>query len=109
MRLHLFKLSICYFLSFLVCRNSDQMLRLHELMRMQRFDRYIARNVKNRSRLILRLWAEHCEYILAQRFRRGQQMVCLYRRIWDENALRHIIQQFRKQVGASIRLMKNSS
>lgn len=85
------------------------MLRLHELMRMQRFDRYIARNVKNRSRLILRLWAEHCEYILAQRFRRGQQMVCLYRRIWDENALRHIIQQFRKQVGASIHLIKNSS
>lgn len=74
------------------------MLRLHEFIRIKQLDRYFTQNVKNRSRIILRLWADHCEYIVAQRFRRGQQMLCLYRRLWDEQAFRSIIQQFRKQV-----------
>lgn len=78
------------------------MLRLHELIKVKRFDRYFTQNVKNRSRIILRLWADHCEYIVAQRFRRGQQMLCLYRRLWDERAFRGIIQQFRKQVNCAI-------
>lgn len=74
------------------------MFRFHELLKVKQFDRYFTRNVKNRSRIILRLWADHCEYIVAQRFRRGQQMLCLYRRLWDEQAFRTIIHQFRKQV-----------
>lgn len=77
------------------------MLRLHELIKVKQFERYFTQNVKNRSRIILRLWADHCEYIVAQRFRRGQQMLCLYRRLWDERAFRGIIQQFRKQVNLS--------
>lgn len=71
------------------------MFRLHHFIRI---DQYLTKTVKNRSRLILRLWSDHCEYIVAQRFRRGQQMLCLYRRIWDEQALRGIVQLFRKQV-----------
>lgn len=75
------------------------MLRAIELLKLkQHLERYITNNVKNRSRIILRLWTDHCEYILAQRFRRGQQMICLYRRIWDEQALRELFLRFRRQV-----------
>lgn len=74
------------------------MFPLQQLLRIKYFERYFARTVKNRSRRILRLWTDHCEYIIAQRFRRGQQMLCLYRRIWDEQALRQIVQLLRIQV-----------
>lgn len=75
------------------------MLRAIELLKLkQHLERYITNNVKNRSRIILRLWTDHCEYILAQRFRRGQQMICLYRRMWDEQALRELFLRFRRQV-----------
>lgn len=74
------------------------MFPLQQLIRIKLFDQYLTNTVKNRSRRILRLWTDHCEYIVAQRFRRGQQMIFLYRRIWDEQALRRIVQQLRKQV-----------
>lgn len=74
------------------------MFPLQQLLRIKYFEQYFARTVKNRSRHILRLWTDHCEYIMAQRFRRGQQILCLYRRIWDEQALRRIVQLLRIQV-----------
>lgn len=73
------------------------MLSLQHFIRIKNIDQYLIKTIKNRSCRILRLWTDHCEYIIAQRFRRGQQMICLYRRI-DEQALRKIIQQLRKQV-----------
>lgn len=75
------------------------MLRASELLRIrQHLERYVKHNIRNQSRMILRLWLDHCEYIAAQRFRRGQQMVCLYRRIWEEQALKELFQSFRRQV-----------
>lgn len=74
------------------------MLPLQHFIRIKNIDQYFTKTIKNRSCRILRLWTDHCEYIIAQRFRRGQQMICLYRRIWDEQALRGIVQQLRKQV-----------
>ncbi|XP_031636738.1 stAR-related lipid transfer protein 7, mitochondrial-like isoform X1 [Contarinia nasturtii] len=74
------------------------MFPLQHFIRFKMFDQYFAKTIKNRSCQILRLWTDQCEYIIAQRFRQGQQMICLYRRIWDENVLRGIIQQIRKQL-----------
>lgn len=74
------------------------MFPLQHFIRAKYFDQYFTKTIKNRSRRILRLWTDHCEYIIAQRFRRGQQMICLYRRIWDEQLLRGIVHQLRKQV-----------
>lgn len=75
------------------------MWRGNKLFRIQQcINHYVRQNVKNQSRNILRLWMDHCEYIAAQRFRRGQQMICLYRRIWEEQALRELLQCFHRQV-----------
>lgn len=74
------------------------MFSLQQFLRFKSIDQYFTKTIKNRSRRILRLWTDHCEYIIAQRVRRSQQMICLYRRIWDEQALRWIVQQLRKQV-----------
>lgn len=62
------------------------------------FDRYVTSALRTRSHRILRLWSEHCEYIIAQRFRRTQQAIYLYRRLWDDRAFRSLLQQLRKQV-----------
>lgn len=75
-----------------------QMFSVQHIIRFKSIDQYFTKTIKNRSRRILRLWTDHCEYIIAQRIRRSQQMICLYRRIWDEQALRWIVQQLRKQV-----------
>lgn len=77
------------------------MFSLQHFLRFKSIDQYFTKTIKNRSRRILRLWTDHCEYIVAQRIRRSQQMICLYRRIWDEQALRWIVQQLRKQVSRS--------
>lgn len=74
------------------------MFHIQHFSRIKSIDHYFTKTIKNRSYRILRLWSDHCEYIIAQRFRRGQQMICLYRRIWDEKTLRGIVQQLRKQV-----------
>ncbi|XP_014275913.1 stAR-related lipid transfer protein 7, mitochondrial isoform X2 [Halyomorpha halys] len=39
---------------------------------------------------------EHIEFVLAQRIRRGQQMITLYSRIWDEGSFKHFFQKMRK-------------
>lgn len=87
------------------CSQLDQsnklMFSLQHFRKFKSIDQYFTKTIKNRSRRILRLWTDHCEYIIAQRVRRSQQMICLYRRIWDEQALRWIVQQLRKQVHKS--------
>ncbi|GAB0091117.1 stAR-related lipid transfer protein 7, mitochondrial [Sergentomyia squamirostris] len=60
--------------------------------------RYFVNHVKNRSDRILRLWADHCEYILSQRLRRGQQMLSLYTKMWSDEELRALLMRFRRQV-----------
>lgn len=62
------------------------------------FERHVTSAFKARSQRILGLWSQHCEYIIANRIRRGQQMICMYRRFWDDQAFRGLLQQLRKQV-----------
>lgn len=63
-----------------------------------RIGNYITQNLKDRSDSISKLWMDHCEYIVAQRFRRGQQMISLYSRIWEDRALKELFSRLRKQV-----------
>lgn len=72
-------------------------IRPHQAL-LDHMSRYVTRNLKNRSHKILRLWTKHCEYILAQKCRRGQQMATLYTKLWDDRALRELFHRFRKQV-----------
>lgn len=74
------------------------MLRACELFKLKQLERYITHNVKNRSQFILRLWGEHCEYILAQRFRRSHQLLSFYRQLWDQQSLIQLLQRFKRQV-----------
>lgn len=74
------------------------MKRLSHARLLYRMQHYVASNLKNRSHTILRLWTDHCEYIIAQKCRRGQQMVSLYTKIWDDRALRELFHRFRRQV-----------
>lgn len=76
------------------------LLRRHHRARalLDHMSQYVQRNLKNRSHTILRLWTEHCEYIVAQRCRRAQQMAALYGRLWEERALRELMRRIRKQV-----------
>lgn len=74
------------------------MTRLSHARLLDRMQHYVASNLKNRSHTILRLWTDHCEYIIAQKCRRGQQMVSLYTKIWDDRALRELFHRFRRQV-----------
>lgn len=74
------------------------MRRLAHTILLDRMSQYVTQNLKNRSHIILRLWTEHCEYIIAQKCRRGQQMVSLYTKIWDDRKLRELFNKFRRQV-----------
>ncbi|KAG4069007.1 hypothetical protein HA402_008318 [Bradysia odoriphaga] len=65
---------------------------------LSRLNNYIATNLKNRSDTILRLWAAQCENIVAQRFRRGQQVISLYAKIWEDRALKELFFRLRRQV-----------
>lgn len=74
------------------------MKRLVNTVLLNRMSQYVTQNLKNRSHIILRLWTEHCEYIMAQKCRRGQQMVSLYTKIWDDHKLRELFKKIRRQV-----------
>ncbi|RZF34911.1 hypothetical protein LSTR_LSTR014711 [Laodelphax striatellus] len=52
--------------------------------------------LRNQSVNLLRSCAEQCEFILAQRVRRSQQIFCLYMKIWDEVALKHFLECMRR-------------
>lgn len=54
--------------------------------------------LKDHSTIFIRAWRRQCEYILAQRFRRTQQMFCLYTTLWEENALKELLSRMRQQM-----------
>lgn len=65
---------------------------------LNRIRTYLGQHLRDRSDSILRLWGDHCEYIIAQRFRRGQQILSLYSRIWGERAMKEMLLLFRKRL-----------
>ncbi|XP_063911494.1 stAR-related lipid transfer protein 7, mitochondrial isoform X2 [Zophobas morio] len=69
-----------------------------EILR-ERFSSAVPRSLKDHSTSVLRVWAHQCECVLAQRLRRGQQIYCLYSRLWEERALREFLKQMRHRVG----------
>lgn len=58
----------------------------------------VPRSLKNQSSNLLRVWAHQCECVLAQRLRRGQQMFCLYTKLWEEHALKEFLTSMRQQM-----------
>lgn len=72
--------------------------RLNNFFKLKYINQYKNCDLENRSKKILRLWGDHCEYIIAQRIRRAQQIFFHYHRIWDEQKFRFFITNFRKQV-----------
>lgn len=58
----------------------------------------VVQSLKERSNITLRLWTEHFEYIVAQRFRRGHQIASFYRRIWGDHAFIELLFGLRRQV-----------
>ncbi|XP_044740335.1 stAR-related lipid transfer protein 7, mitochondrial-like [Chrysoperla carnea] len=47
---------------------------------------------------LLTLWTRQCEFVLAQRIRRGQQMFTLYSKLWEEHAFKELLKRMRQQV-----------
>jgi hypothetical protein len=41
---------------------------------------------------------QQCEWVLAHRIRRGQQIFSLYSRLWDEVALKELMKKMRHQL-----------
>ncbi|KAK9728094.1 START domain [Popillia japonica] len=58
----------------------------------------VPENLKNQSNVIIRSWTHQCECVVAQRFRRGQQMLCLYSKLWEERALKEFFRRMKHQV-----------
>lgn len=50
---------------------------------------------KNNSNIV-KIWVHHCECVFAQRIRRCQQMVCLYSKWWEEQALKDFLRKMRQ-------------
>lgn len=55
----------------------------------------VPRSLKEHSASALKVWARQCECVVAQRLRRGQQMFCLYSKLWEEHALREFLRKMR--------------
>lgn len=53
---------------------------------------------KEQKNAVLKVWAHHCECVLAQRLRRCQQMFSLYSAWWEEHALREFIKKMRQSL-----------
>ncbi|CAH2002180.1 unnamed protein product [Acanthoscelides obtectus] len=53
---------------------------------------------KQNKQNVFKIWAHHCECVLAQRLRRCQQMFCLYSRWWEERALKDFIKRMRQSL-----------
>lgn len=56
------------------------------------------RNLNDCSAGVLRVWAHQCECVFAQRVRRGQQMFCLYTKLWGEKALKDLLNGMKLQI-----------
>lgn len=70
-----------------------------ELMKSKKFFKIIlSPNSRKEKNVVLKVWAHHCECVLAQRLRRCQQMFSLYSAWWEEHALREFIQKMRQNL-----------
>lgn len=58
----------------------------------------VPRSLKEHSSSALKVWARQCECVVAQRLRRGQQMFCLYTKLWEEHALREFLRKMRQHM-----------
>lgn len=58
----------------------------------------VPRSLKQHSASALKVWARQCECVVAQRLRRGQQMFCLYTKLWEEHALREFLRKMRQHM-----------
>ncbi|KYB29415.1 stAR-related lipid transfer protein 7, mitochondrial isoform X1 [Tribolium castaneum] len=63
----------------------------------------VPRSLKDQSSSVLRVWAHQFECVMAHRLRRGQQMFCLYSKLWEERALREFLRQMRQRIGVKSR------
>lgn len=43
----------------------------------------------------LKMWAQQFEFVFAHRVRRGQQMICLYSKWWEEKALKEFFKRLK--------------
>lgn len=55
-------------------------------------------SLKEQSVQIVRVCTQQCEWVLAHRIRRGQQIFSLYSKLWDEVALKELIKKMRLQL-----------
>jgi hypothetical protein len=55
-------------------------------------------SLREQSVHIVRVCAQQCEWVLAHRIRRGQQIFSLYSRLWDEVALKELMKRMRRQL-----------
>lgn len=78
------------------CVSTKLRQTLYELLSQQ--IRLAPSRLKDQSTIIMRAWTRQCEYIVAQRFRRTQQMFCLYTKMWEERALRELLSRMRQLV-----------
>lgn len=54
--------------------------------------------LKEQSLHVVRACVQQCEWVLAHRIRRGQQIFSLYSRLWDEVALKEFMKKMRYQL-----------
>uniref|UniRef100_A0A1B6L3Z0 Phosphatidylcholine transfer protein n=1 Tax=Graphocephala atropunctata TaxID=36148 RepID=A0A1B6L3Z0_9HEMI len=54
--------------------------------------------LKSHSVKIVQNCVQSCEYVIAHRIRRSQQMLCLYSKLWDEISLRQLIHRLKAQI-----------
>lgn len=54
--------------------------------------------LKEQSQHVVRACVQQCEWVLAHRIRRGQQIFSLYSRLWDEVALKEFMKKMRHQL-----------
>jgi hypothetical protein len=55
-------------------------------------------SLKEQSVQIVRVCTQQCEWVLAHRIRRGQQIFRLYSKLWDEVALKELMKKMRLQL-----------
>lgn len=54
--------------------------------------------LKSHSNKIVSNCVRSCEFVIAHRVRRSQQMLCLYSKLWDEAALQQFINKLKGQL-----------
>lgn len=62
--------------------------------------------LKSHSTKIVQNCVQNCEYVLAHRLRRSQQMMSLYTKLWDKMTLQHLVNvliaQFKRRTDQAI-------